>query len=381
MNSPTVVTHVVSGDLWAGAEVQVFSLCKALSETPRLRLTAIVFNDGILSEKLRALGVTVQIADETRFGALALVNIIRTHCRREGTRILHTHGFKENILGVIGKDLAGVPCSVRTVHGNPESEISYKSPHKWLVRQLDLLLGRFRQQAVVAVSSQLEVTLEALFPGKVRKIFNFVDVAGIRQQWPPAKASKDAPYRIGIVGRLVPVKRVDLFIRTIAILKQQGLPCIGVVIGSGPLEQQMRALASSLGLTEDVEFTGFVNPAYEELSKLDALMMTSDHEGLPMTLLEALAMEVPVIAHRTGGIPEVLADGECGWLVDEQAPQNYAETTILALRKQEDRRQKSESGRKRVLTTFGLLSNSELYKNLYHQCSKSSRSKKTNRLC
>lgn len=367
MSNPTVVTHVVSGDIWAGAEVQVFNLFKALSEAQDLRLTAVVFNKGILSEKLQSLGLTVEIAEESRHGALTLVNIIRNHCRREGTSILHTHGFKENILGVIGKDLAGVPCSIRTVHGNPETEFSFKSPHKWLVRLLDLLLGRFRQQTVVAVSSQLEERLEKLFPGKVRKIFNFIDVTGLRQQWPRTTAAKGAPYRIGIVGRLVPVKRIDLFIRTISILKQQGLLCTGVVIGSGPLELQLRALASSLGLADDIEFKGFLNPVYEELSKLDALMMTSDHEGLPMTLLEALAMEIPVIAHRVGGIPEVLANGNCGWLVVEQTPEAYAEIAAKVLEAESEQREKLRKGVCHAQRTFGLRANTIKYEELYTQ--------------
>ncbi|MEA1081848.1 glycosyltransferase [Marinobacter qingdaonensis] len=365
MSTPTVVTHVISGDLWAGAEVQVFNLCMALVASPRLRLTAVVFNEGVLSQKLRSLGLKVEIADESRYGPLTLVTIIRNHCRREGTKVLHTHGFKENILGIIGKDLAGVPCSLRTVHGNPETEISFKGPHKWLIRQLDLLLGRLRQQTVVAVSSQLEATLGAQFPGKVEKIFNFVDVDGLRQQWPRAKALSTRRYRIGIVGRLVPVKRIDLFIRTIAILNQRGLPCTGVIIGSGPLEQEMRALSASLGMMEEIEFKGFIDPAYDELRKLDALLMTSDHEGLPMTLLEALAIETPVIAHRVGGIPEVLADGDCGWLVDEQTPESYAEVTIKALGAESELGEKSRKGLLHALETFSLKINTRQYEELY----------------
>lgn len=370
MNTPTkvtVVTHVVSGDLWAGAEVQVYSLCRALMDSPHLQLTAVVFNEGVLSQNLRELGLEVEVADEARHSALKMVKIIRDHCRRHNTTVLHTHGFKENILGILGKDLAGVPYSVRTVHGNPEVEISFKSPHKWLVRQLDLLLGRLRQQTIVAVSSQLETALGRVFPGKVRKIFNFVDVDGIREQWPKRPSTGGENFRIGIVGRLMPVKRIDLFIRTIALLNEQGLKCVGVVIGSGPVEQRMRALALTLGINGRIEFKGFINPAFGELRTLDALLMTSDHEGLPMTLLEALAMEIPVIAHRVGGIPEVLADGECGWLVDEQTPEAYAKTTAQALRSRTELGKKTEKGLLHALTTFGVRANTSKYEELYTQ--------------
>ncbi|MBW4933400.1 glycosyltransferase [Marinobacter sp. F4206] len=364
---PGVVTHVVSGDLWAGAEVQVYSLCKALQETANVACTAIVFNEGILSQKLRELGIPVDLADETRLNALQMVRVIRNHCRQHQTKILHTHGFKENILGIVGKDLARVPYSVRTVHGNPESAFTLKSPHKWLVQKLDLVLGRLRQQAVVAVSTQLEDTLTPIFPGKVHKIYNFVDVESIRNQWPKFIRNDAEPPRLGIIGRLVPVKRVDIFIRMIAILNQRGTNCTGVVIGTGPLESDLQELARTLGIAEKIEFRGFVNPAFRELRALDALLMTSDHEGLPLTLLEALSLEIPVIGHRVGGIPEVLDRGACGWLVDEQSPEAYAAVTAMALKSGKERRQKAQKGLAHANRIFGKFSSTEKYMELYNR--------------
>ncbi|MBW0146436.1 glycosyltransferase [Marinobacter arenosus] len=364
---PGVVTHVVSGDLWAGAEVQVYSLCRALKASNELNLTAIVFNEGILSQKLRELGIPVDLADESRLNALQMIQVIRDHCRKHQTQLLHTHGFKENILGILGKDLAHVPCSVRTVHGNPESAFTLRSPHKWLVQKLDLFLGRFRQQAVVAVSTQLEESLSSVFPGKVHKIFNFVDVESIRAQWPKPVRQAEEPTRLGIIGRLAPVKRVDLFIRTVALLNQRGEHCKGIIIGTGPLESEMRDLAESLGVATNIEFKGFVNPAFKELTSLDALLMTSDHEGLPLTLLEALSLEIPVIGHRVGGIPEVLDQGACGWLVDEQTPEAYASVTSMALNSCEERARKSQRGLAHATDNFGKQSNTEKYMGLYNR--------------
>lgn len=367
MNMPGVVTHVISGDLWAGAEVQVYSLCRALQSTNEIRLTAIVFNEGILSEKLRDLGIPVELADESRLNALQMLGVIRDHCRRYQTQLLHTHGFKENILGIAGKELAHVPYSLRTVHGNPESAFKLTSPHKWLIQQLDLLLGRFRQQAVVAVSTQLEARLIPLFPGKVHKIFNFVDVETIRDQWPRSVGQTGEPTRLGIIGRLAPVKRVDLFIKTIALLNQRGENCRGIIIGTGPLERELHELAERLGVRTQIEFKGFVNPAFKELRTLDALLMTSDHEGLPLTLLEALSLEIPVIGHRVGGIPEVLDQGACGWLVDEQTPEAYASVTSMALNSREERALKSRRGLAHAKDNFGTRSNTEKYKGLYNR--------------
>lgn len=329
-DEPVVVTHIISGDLWAGAEVQVYNLCKGLLKTQAVRPTAVVFNEGLLSARLRELGIPVDVADETRLGPLGIILAIKTHCQRNHSHVVHTHGFKENILGILAKDLARVPRSIRTVHGNPETTFPALKIHKRLVHKLDLLLGRFRQDCVVAVSTQLEQRLETLFPGKVVKIFNFVDVDALREKWPRPTETKGGPLSIGIIGRLVPVKRIDLFLETLALLKEKNFAFRGTVIGTGPLENALKDIASKLDLSEIVEFKGFVDPVYDELCKLDILMMPSDHEGLPMTLLEASVLNTYVVAHNVGGIPDLLGETDLGVLVDQHDAHGYADAIFTA---------------------------------------------------
>lgn len=365
-----VVTHIISGDLWAGAEVQVYNLCKALKTSGKAAPTVVVFNQGILHEKLKDLGLPITLADEKRLGPIAIARSIASHCKHQNTKIVHTHGFKENVLGILGKELAKVSLSVRTVHGNQETAFSPAQPHKWVISQLDIFLGRLRQQAVIAVSTQLEKKLEPMFPGKVHKIFNFVDVDDIRARWPVKGQLEGAAYKIGIVGRLVPVKRVDIFIRTIALINKRGLSCTGVIIGTGPLEAQLRQLADHLKISDQIDFKGFVNPALEELQKLDVLLMTSDHEGLPMTLLEAMALEVPIVAHKVGGIPEILEDGKSGWLVTEHSEDRYAAVTSDLLGSNENVEQKTKAGLLNIKSLFDSAVNAEQYNILYNKLAK-----------
>jgi len=344
IDKPVVVTHIISGDLWAGAEVQVYNLCKGLIKTQTVRPTAIVFNEGLLSARLRELGVEVEIADETRLGPIGIIRAISAHCRKSDSRVVHTHGFKENILGVLAKDLARVPRSIRTVHGNPETPLASLQIHKRLIQKLDILLGRFRQDYIVAVSTQLEEFLETRFPGKVVKIFNFIDFDSLKDQWPkPAKSESEA-VSIGIVGRLVPVKRVDLFLETLALLKSQEIAYRGVVIGAGPMETALKKLTASLGLQDLVEFKGFVDPVHEEIRKLDILLMPSDHEGLPMTLLEALALDIPTVAHSVGGIPDLFQYSSSAWLVTAHNPSGYSDAInkVISSIKERQHRRKPE---------------------------------------
>ncbi|ROQ42897.1 glycosyltransferase involved in cell wall biosynthesis [Marinobacter sp. 3-2] len=368
---PITVTHIISGDLWAGAEVQVYNLCKGLLASHEVVPTAVVFNEGFLSDRLRALGMEVDVASEKELSAVQIVFAIARHCRKHGSQVVHTHGFKENILGILGKDIAGVPRSVRTVHGNPETNFAPTQLHKRITHYLDTLLGRLRQRHVIAVSSQLEERLQPLFPGKVKKIFNFVDVEAIQRSKTLKADTGSHPFKLGIVGRLVAVKRVDLFLETVALLNKKGIDCTGVIIGTGPLEPALKKLAKDLEIDHLVEFRGFRDPVHDELQQLDALIMPSDHEGLPMTLLEALALEIPIIAHDTGGIPEILKAGECGWIVCDHSANGYAEKTLevtqCSLKK---RSEKSQRGLEHVRTYFGMKENMHRYLNIYCTTSK-----------
>ena len=363
-----VVTHIVSGDLWAGAEAQVFQLIQRLSESKTVTLSVIVFNVGDLYQKLSDLGISVEIADEKKLGPFSQINAIRKHLNQHRTQVVHTHGFKENILGTVAQHLSGVPKSVRTVHGSPETQSRRRSPKKAFIELLDNLAARLGQDAVVAVSSQLHKRLSKEFPGKSTVILNFINTDPLNSESHDRKSgNKREEFVLGLVGRLVPVKRVDLFLEAIAILREQHhKPVKAVVLGSGPLLDDLRHQATSLGLEDHVRFTGFSNSVHEEMLDFDALVMPSDHEGLPMTLLEALALRVPAIGHNAGGIPEALNEGHCGLLVDNHTPEGYADAVLKLLgmsRHEVD--QMTHRGLEHLTNNFDSRKNSEKYESLY----------------
>lgn len=366
---PPVVTHIISGDIWAGAEAQAFQLLDGLRDNGLFIPTAVVFNRGRLMDKLSNRGIPVTCADETRLSPFGIVRTIGAHLRQNQTRIVHTHGFKENVLGTLAQKLSGTPRSVRTIHGNPETAVTWRTPRRKLTDLLDQLTGRFGQDAIIAVSSQLEAHLAALYPGKTEKIYNFIDLANVERRSDEnalAVSKQNDTKTLGIVGRLVPVKRVDLFIDAIGLLHQQ-LPFSvgGVVIGDGPLLSDLRAQVSRRGLDGVIEFKGFVEDTATELRKLDVLLMTSDHEGLPMVLLEALAQKVPVIAHNVGGIPEALNHGHAGVLVNDHNAEGYAGKAAKLLQAPEIAFALTENGFRHLEAQFSRQRNVEKYQNLY----------------
>jgi L-malate glycosyltransferase len=325
------VLHVASGDLWAGAEVQVYQLLRALHARTDTIVSAIVFNRGELADRLRATGIPVTVLDERSASACGLLRGVLREIGTSGAHIVHTHRLKENIIGSIAAWLTKGAISVRTVHGRPEYA-RRGSLRRRLLRRLDAFTAVL-QDGIVGVSRELCDYLRAEFSS--RKVFyvpNGVDPTLIAHAASaPCDYRRQPSLNVAVLGRLVPVKRIDMFLKAAALLKaaQPGKYRF-VVIGSGPLLQQMTELAGRLDLTNDVDFLGFQNNSLSVLAQMDCLVVTSDHEGLPMVALEALALGVPIVAHAVGGLPEALEGIAGNQLVTEHTPAGYA-TAIAAV--------------------------------------------------
>src|SRR5262245_33356416 len=114
------VCHVISGDLWAGAEAQVAALLKYLSQSERLTLSAVVLNEGRLTRELRNCDVEVRVIPEREHSFLSIVQAASHFVRSRKVRILHSHRYKENLIAGLLSWWCGVPHVVRTVHGGSE---------------------------------------------------------------------------------------------------------------------------------------------------------------------------------------------------------------------------------------------------------------------
>lgn len=329
--------HIASGDLWAGAEAQLFTLARKLAENPDITVTVVLLNHGKLEQELNRIGINVVVIDETITGSLMILVQMTKIIRCSGADVIHTHRIKENILGSIAGLLAGGIPSIRTVHGAPEHKPSPLQAHKYFVAFLDRFCAHYLQQSIVAVSTDLATILGENLPmKKISVIENGIDISDfevLRQSRINNRCYKEDNHRIGIAGRLAPVKRVDIFIRAIQFLMDNyhDMSASFHIYGDGPLRSNLEQLCKELGVSHLVAFKGHCNDIYSELASLDAIVMTSDHEGIPMILLEALALGLPVIAHATGGIPEILGNGKYGTLVSDHTPPGYAKAIVRLL--------------------------------------------------
>ena len=159
----------------------------------------------------------------------------------------------------------------------------------------------------------------------VRLARNAVDIDRFRHE--SAHCPNGGPLRIGSLSRLVPEKGVDQLLRAAALLKQRNVPFELVIAGDGPDRPPLTGLAAELGLNGSVKFAGDVPSAKAFYERVDVLAVPSLHsEGLPTTILEAMAMGLPVVASDVGGANEAIVDGVTGRLVPPGSPEALSDT-------------------------------------------------------
>lgn len=312
----------MSADLWAGAEVQVATLASYLA-AERVQLSAVLFTEGRLAERLRGAGVEVEVFDERRHGALTLLARTTRFLRVRRFDLVHTHRNKDGVIGTVAAKLAGVPHVVRTVHGLAEPMRGWVRAKYLAYELLDRSLLWFFADRTIAVSRHVAKVLRdgACRSDSVITIHNGLDLDGIQLRRSAAVVRRslgidEQALVIGTAGRLCPVKAQDLLLRAAPAILRERPDARFLIVGGGPLEESLRELATRLRISGACLFVGAVDDVHDLIAAMDVFVLTSLHEGLPMALLEAMALERPVVATAVGGVPEVVSHGVDGLLID-----------------------------------------------------------------
>jgi len=302
------------GELFGGVERQLLDLCEYGRRRDGAPPPLIVFHDAELARQARARGFAVTVLAGRHRYDLALASRLADALRAAGANVAHAHGYKATIACALARRRAAVAV-VKTEHGRVEP--AGGDPVVWLKsrlnNRLDTLATRRAAAVVCYVTDDMRRHFDGAHAGLRRlTIPNGVDPADPATVPRPAELAPDA-LQLGVVGRLTPVKGIDVALRALSGLAA-ARPVRLNILGEGPLADALAREAARLGVAEQVRFLGFRADVDAFIAHFDALLMPSSHEGLPYVLLEAMARGTPVFASRVGGLAEVLRDGETGAL-------------------------------------------------------------------
>jgi glycosyltransferase involved in cell wall biosynthesis len=288
--------------------------------------------------------------------------------RRLRADLLCCSGYKPDVIGWRAARQVGIPV-VSISHGWTAAT--------WKVRcyeRLDRCILRWMDAVVCVSKAQAEKVRAACVPEtKIAVIQNaigadaFVEAhAGKRAemaQW----FTQPPRWIIGAAGRFSPEKGFAVLIEAAAVVARQRPEAGFVLFGDGPLRGELERLIAARGLQRKFVLAGFRNDLSSLLPSLDVNVISSYTEGLPVVLLEASAAGVPTVATAVGGIPEVLDDGQNGYLVPAGDAPALGERIIALVDNEAQRRALGEAARARVRRDFSFTAMSQAYHELFRK--------------
>jgi glycosyltransferase involved in cell wall biosynthesis len=287
-------------------------------------------------------------------GLLEIVRLLR----RERPHIVHVNSAKAAALGRVAAWLARVPIRVYTVHG--WAFLAHRGLASAAYRWMERGLRPLTTVTVCVSENERRAGLEARACDERATVVirNGVHPAAAR----PADASS-APPRLVMVGRLQAPKDPLTLVRALATVRGRDFDAL--LVGAGPERGAVEEEVRRLGIESSVRLLGERSDVVELLRGADIFVLSTRSEGLPLSILEAMAAGLPVVASKVGGVPELVIDGGTGLLVPAGDPRSLAAAIESLLEDPLHARRLGEAGRARVAEHFDLASVRHAHLDLY----------------
>jgi len=314
----TRILHLRSSNVFSGPEVLILDLLK-FGDRSRIQQYLARINrrefetNRKFVEAAEALKVeTTLLCYKKRFG-IGLLFEVRSFAKKHAIDIFHSHSYRDDVIGALVAPTVGAR-KVATIHGWIGRDYWQKSLDMRLLRGFD---------AVIAVSEEIydELADGGMAPDRLHLIPNGIDFGAFRKREDSGLRTQlgysEREFVIGMMSRVEPEKNIDMLINIAGKLLEFIPGARFLVVGDGTQLDYLKELARSNGVADKTCFTGFREDVEALLQIMDIFCVPSSTEGLPRSLLEALACEKLVIASRVGGMPEAICDGESGLLLPE----------------------------------------------------------------
>ncbi len=362
MGSPVVV-HIIDRLPPDGAERLLVDILRYRSSEFDYRVLCLI-EGGPLVAELEDMGVPVAVLGRRNSRDIGMLFRLRRWLRDNSVKVVHTHLFTADAWGRLAARLAGIAAVFSTVH----STNTWKGP---LHRLVDFLFA-YLSTRVIACSEEVARVLrerDHLPARRITTIFNGVDFRRLEAETAldlraAFGIAADTP-TLALVGRLHEAKgHLDL-LPILRRLRDEGIDFHMLFVGEGEMEADIRREIEGLGLQGQVTLTGFRRDIGAILEQVDILAMPSRWEGLPMTLLEAMAKSRAIVATAVGGIPNVIADGQTGLLVESGNPDALRDALRRLLTDPTLRRELGAAARREAHANYSAEAVMRRYEDLY----------------
>lgn len=365
------ILHITSARKTYGLEKFLILFFKNFSKKFELIIGNIQKDDEPY-EFIRALrkikNTKILILFSKRYDLLTIFSLYRL-IKSYNINLLHTHGYKANIIGLFAGKLANIPV-VTTLHGWTSSQNKnlklkiYEFFDKFLVKYFD---------KVITVSEDLKRKVQNnISKNKLVCIKNAVDLKEIsntpRRNFflESNEINRQKNLVVGYVGRLSSEKGCEYLIHAIPLIIKKEPDVKFIFIGDGPDEQRLKRLTSSFNLSSNVFFVGYKEDVLPWINSLDIFVLPSLTEGISLSCMEAMALKIPVVVTSVGGTPEII-NKNGGLLVPPRSPEALANKISLLLKDPKLREKVGIAGRNRIKKCFNIQKMIKEYEKIYEE--------------
>jgi len=352
------VLQVIGGGEIAGSKHQFLELCRE-QRRQNHEVRIVCFLEGELSQEARQKGIPLSVLPMANIFDFRVVRLLRRLISSGNFQVVHTHGVRANFIGRLAAHVTSAKI-VTTIYSYPKED--YKNPLKrWFYPPIDRWTTPWAHR-LIAVSEGLKERLveSGVAPAeRFRVVHCSIDIASTR----PSRTSEEMRRELeipahapaaGMLARLVQVKNPFLLLDAAGIIAQEMPEAKVLFIGDGPFLDPLKKAVEDRRLGGAILFPGFRKDPLNVVEALDVIVLSSISEGLPVTLLEAMCLQKPVVATRVGGVPEVVKDGVTGLLSPSGDAKAFASNLLYLFRRPEEAQRMGRRGLQWVEQNFSL---------------------------
>ena len=327
------ILQVIPYFCFGGAETMCENLCYAEKELGHEVVVVSLYNEQTpISQRVEAAGIRIIYLDKKLGLDVSMVPKLYRIMKQECPDVVHTH-LDVIKYAVAAAKLAGIKKCIHTLH-----TVAHKEAEGRLQKIINGTYFRRGWAVPVALSPEVQQTICDFYgmeKGRIPVIYNGIDLSKCT---PKENYALSEPISLVHIGRFDTPKNHAGLLRAFAMILRKYPDCVLHLIGDGDLRERIEAFAVEWNIEHNVVFHGMQSDVHPYLQKADIFLLPSKYEGMPMTIIEAMATGLPIVTSNVGGIPDMVSDGNSALLVESE-PQAVADACVKLLENQYLRQQ------------------------------------------